>query len=117
MSDIPRNPFAGKTLAITYMGNNAALYNRAVSRFYENYEDLADKIVNLLKEDSYDDARILVHSIKGLSRTLGMTYLGDASEVLQYAIESKSNITSALEEFTVCLEEVFAARPLKYSNT
>jgi HPt (histidine-containing phosphotransfer) domain-containing protein len=57
-----------------------------VEKFKTNYANTVDHLTELLEEKNYDEARRLVHSVKGLGGTLGMLDVMESSSELEKAI-------------------------------
>ena len=94
LSRIREDPYAGKDQAIENLGGNSALYEKHLHKFKKNYKAACDTLTSHLDSGETDKARILVHSIKGLAGTLGLTYLARSAEVLE------SSITDGAQELS-----------------
>lgn len=103
-------PFSGRDKAIKNMGGMVWLYEKHLAKFMSAYADSPLNIRNFLIEGELQEARILAHSIKGLSATLGMDRLSKASAALELAIINRScNIEILLLNYEVCLNEILDA--------
>lgn len=106
------DPFSGREKAIKNMGGMVWLYEKHLAKFMSAYADSPLNIRNFLIEGNLQEARILIHSIKGLSATLGMERLSKASGSLELAIINCShNIEILLINYEICLNEIIDAQP------
>lgn len=96
-----KDPLAGREDAIRNMGGLESIYNKHVTQFKANYANTAESISALLKEKKYEEARRLVHSVKGLGGTLGMLYVMESSSELEKAILKGEgyDLSAELENF------------------
>jgi polar amino acid transport system substrate-binding protein len=69
--------------------NNARLYMSVLNKFYLNHQDAAQKIRYCLDTNERQNARRLIHTIKGLSGSIGAMQLQQYSENLENAISDK----------------------------
>lgn len=81
-----KDPFAGREDAIKNLGGLETIYYKHVEKFKTNYANTVDHLTELLEEKNYDEARRLVHSVKGLGGTLGMLDVMESSSELEKAI-------------------------------
>lgn len=105
------DPFSGRKEAIKNLGGIESIYYKHVEKFKVNYAKSTEHVISLLEDQNPEEARRLVHSIKGLGGTLGMLNLQDASAALEKAIMKGSdyNLTVELEDFDRELKAVIAA--------
>ncbi len=64
-------------IGLKYLNGNISLYLNILNNFFKRYKDL--ELINLRKEELYNT----IHSIKGLSSTLGMTHLEQITTQIQ----------------------------------
>lgn len=94
-------------VALTHLGGSKPLFDTLISGFYNQYRHVDEDIKKLLETGNQEDARLLAHSIKGLSGNLGATELIEKSRVLEVAIEVDLDTkTSDLKAFSKALKEV-----------
>ena len=82
------HPVIDRDAAIRNMGGMVWLYEKHLSRFRDTYSDSPERVMNLLNNEKKEEARILIHSVKGLSGTLGLIQLYYAASILDRAIIS-----------------------------
>jgi len=93
--------------ALAHLGGSRSLFDTLISGFYNQYNHVDEDIKKLLETGNQEDARLLAHSIKGLSGNLGATELIEKSKALEVAIEENFDTrTSDLKAFSKALKEV-----------
>lgn len=95
------DPFADRDEAIKNLGGLESIYYKHVEKFKANYAGSTEQITSFLKKNDFEEAARLAHSIKGLSGTLGMPGLMEASAELEKAIQRGEdyNLNIELEHF------------------
>ena len=78
----PNTPSIDIVVGIKHCNNNQALYLKVLSSFVKRYQSIE---LNEIKND--ERARTL-HSLKGLTATLGMTTLSKITSDLEYSFEN-----------------------------
>ena len=58
-------------LGMMYHGQELGLYKKMLRRFYENYLHFIEEWTTQLTEQHYDDSKRMLHTIKGLSGSIG----------------------------------------------
>ena len=89
--------------------DNLDLFNRMIIKFKETYTKSDEEIAMLIIQENYDDARIIVHSIKGVARNLGIFKLALVAEKLEKLLLDRAKnelLMSCLVEFNNTLVEV-----------
>ena len=80
-----------------------------IIKFKETYTKSDEEIAMLIIQENYDDARIIVHSIKGVARNLGIFKLALVAEKLEKLLLDRAKnelLMSCLVEFNNTLVEV-----------
>lgn len=96
-----KDPLIGKEKAISDLAGRPDLYEKYFSRFVENYSNSYFDIVSLIKDGQFNEAMRLSHSIKGLSRTLGLLPLGDAAELLELSLKENQEPDKINKSLTI----------------
>lgn len=86
-------PADGRDEAIKNLGGMVWLYEKHLLKFKTKYSDSAAITREHLSNGNTDDARILIHSIKGLAGTLGLRRLYYAASDLEQAIKTSDTST------------------------
>ncbi len=93
--------------ALAHLGGSKALFDTLINGFYNQYRHVDKDIKKLLETGNQEDARLLAHSIKGLSGNLGATELVEKSKALEVAIEADLDTrASDLKAFSKALKDV-----------
>ncbi len=99
-------PLCEKETAIKNLGGMVWLYEKHLSKFKNTYADSAVKTRDYLIQGNTGDARILIHSVKGLAGTLGLRQLYyAASELEQAIIKSDPSLNTFLMLYDKYLKE------------
>ncbi len=86
---------------LSRLGGNRELYLNLLRKFAESNKNMLDEISASLTVGDDEKARRLVHTIKGLSGTLGAKLLFSAAEVLDRALKEKnSNLDKPIKDFS-----------------
>lgn len=81
-----------KELAVKNLGKNEELWEKTVKRFYSKYDTMYEEVEEMIKENNFDDLLNYIHTLKGLSGTIGATVLAEEA----YAMEQKLKQNRAL---------------------
>lgn len=86
LSQLPHLPGINFNLGLAHSGGSVVLLLRLLKRFRDNHgRDFAGQLARIRDAgDAAGEARLL-HSLKGLARTLGASDLGEAAEALERA--------------------------------
>ena len=104
-----RYSFVDEVEVLERLNDNLDLFNRMIIKFKETYTKSDEEIAMLIIQENYDDARIIVHSIKGVARNLGIFKLALVAEKLEKLlldIAKNELLMSCLVEFNNTLVEV-----------
>jgi len=100
-------PILDRQAAINNLGGLVWLYEKHLSKFKTTYTDSAEIIRENLIQGKTDEARRLIHSVKGLSGTLGLRQLYYVSSLLEKAvINSDPSTYELLELYNLCLQRI-----------
>ena len=104
-----RYSFVDEVEVLERLNDNLDLFNRMIIKFKETYTKSDEEIAMLIIQENYDDARIIVHSIKGVARNLGIFKLAFVAENLEkflIYISKNELLIIFLVEFNNTLVEV-----------
>ncbi|MDF1616486.1 Hpt domain-containing protein [Petrocella sp. FN5] len=94
-------------VALTHLGGSMSLFETLISGFYNQYSHVDEDIKKLLDAGKQEEARLLAHSIKGLSGNLGASELVGKAKALEISIEADLDTrTRDLKDFSIALKEV-----------
>ncbi|MGB5685969.1 MAG: Hpt domain-containing protein [Candidatus Electrothrix sp.] len=103
---LPRSlPCLDIQAGIKQLEGNKELYIKLLRKFAECNHDLAEKVAERLATNEEKKARILAHSTKGVSGSIGATELYLASAALEIAI-TQGKTENALQDFATILKTV-----------
>ncbi|CAA6820816.1 MAG: SENSORY TRANSDUCTION HISTIDINE KINASE [uncultured Sulfurovum sp.] len=77
---LPNSPYIDTQLGLKYLNGNRKLYSKVLNSFFTRYKDLE---ISTLTENELKNT---MHTIKGLSATLGMKELSTLAETLNESI-------------------------------
>ena len=104
-----RYSFVDEVEVLERLNDNLDLFNRMIIKFKETYTKSDEEIAMLIIQENYDDARIIVHSIKGVARNLGIFKLALVAEKLEKLLLERAKnelLMSCLVEFNNTLVDV-----------
>ncbi len=104
-----RYSFVDEVEVLERLNDNLDLFNRMIIKFKETYTKSDEEIAMLIIQENYDDARIIVHSIKGVARNLGIFKLALVAEKLEKLLLDRAKnelLMSCLVEFNNTLVDV-----------
>ncbi len=104
-----RYSFVDEVEVLERLNDNLDLFNRMIIKFKETYTKSDEEVAMLIIQENYDDARIIVHSIKGVARNLGIFKLALVAEKLEKLLLDRAKnelLMSCLVEFNNTLVEV-----------
>ncbi|SFR14611.1 hybrid sensor histidine kinase/response regulator [Desulfoscipio geothermicus] len=101
---------------IRRLGGNKRKYREIMKQFISNHSEDANKLEYLLSINDLTEAKILVHTIKGIANNIGAIGLKDASVTLEQVIlnNDQNQLDQAMHDFKVNLQAlcVFATTQL-----
>lgn len=95
IKELPTSDYIDIDLGLKYLNGNKQLYLKVLNSFLTRYKDLN------LKELTEDELKSTLHTLKGLSATLGMVELSTLAKSLHEKYE-----TSLLSKFTEVLKMI-----------
>ena len=82
--------------AIARLGGNAQLYREVLASYLQELKSQPDQVDALLKSGDQVGATRLLHTLKGLSATVGATYLAAVTKAMEQALKNNAG-TEELE--------------------
>ncbi|MDH2432256.1 response regulator [Pokkaliibacter sp. MBI-7] len=83
--------------AIAYMGGDRALYLRVLQRVAESHKQTCDELKQAYQQQDWSQLGLLLHTLKGLSGTIGAGALAELSQRLELQA-GKQQLWSATEQ-------------------
>ncbi len=68
---------------------NEDLYYRIIMKFYDNNQNIVSVVKSTLESREFEDARRLVHTIKGVSGNIGAKSLSVVAQNLEYSVRDR----------------------------
>ena len=97
------------------VGSNRKLFNKLLNEFHQDHHNDLQRLQQAFDNDQLDDAKLIIHTIKGVSGNIGAQKLQQHSEELEQSIQSNSAITEALshfsQSFTALMTELTPSNP------
>ncbi|NEX20238.1 PAS domain S-box protein [Thiorhodococcus mannitoliphagus] len=82
--------------ALRRMGRDWALLRRSLDGFARDFADSAADLDSHIAQGRWAEARRLIHTLKGIAKTIGATPLHEASEQLEVELEAEHSDSRAL---------------------
>lgn len=76
--------------ALERLGNSDMLYGKLIEGFINKYEHVILEYQQLTQRESFEEARRLAHSLKGLTANIGANHLSAISKELEYAYRDQT---------------------------
>jgi CheY-like chemotaxis protein/anti-sigma regulatory factor (Ser/Thr protein kinase) len=96
--------------AMRRLGGNRELLDRVYAEFCEHYGNAAADIASFGPERA-DEARRLVHTVKGVAGNIGAKRVFQAAHVLENALHAGDDVTTPLAAFADALAECVVVAP------
>jgi len=94
-------------VALNLIDGNEQIYLKVIDVFLDNQSHIVEEIEMLL-ENNINEARIPVHSCKGISKNIGSIQLFEVSESLEEAIISQNHesISNYFDQFKIIFSQL-----------
>ncbi|MFW5498830.1 MULTISPECIES: response regulator [unclassified Maridesulfovibrio] len=107
--DFPSIPGINVDQGLHRVRGNAKLYERLLVDFATNVKAKQDKLLTMISQRDYVDARAMAHSMKGVSGNLGIDNLHDFLQQIEALSQQEVNVEETLiREFKAELRRVAA---------
>lgn len=87
--DIPDIPGLSIANALKSMNNKRQLYLNVLEKFYHNNQNIVFEVKDAIDKQDYDTARRLIHTLKGVSGSIGADALHALTKVVESSILNK----------------------------
>ncbi|HQA19968.1 MAG TPA: response regulator [Bacilli bacterium] len=109
LSEHKKNNFQyiNQSVGLSTLCNNKKVYYRLLKRYYDEYHNVKDKINSLINKRNYQEIRMIVHKIKGISSNLGSNLLYEEALKLENQITlMPKNLNEQISNFLVLHDNV-----------
>lgn len=96
-------PILNYDFALNQLGGNEALLTKMLGKFESEFSDVATEITHLLNNNDIKNAKMKVHTVKGISGNLGLQALYDCSTKFDVELRTGEFSQDMLAEFTSLL--------------
>ena len=96
--EIPNIPGIDTKTALIRIGGNKSVYKKILEKFVSSQSSVPREIKAALQENNFEQAKLLVHSLKGVSGNIGANQLHQQTEHLETLIKQKAVSDTALEK-------------------
>jgi HPt (histidine-containing phosphotransfer) domain-containing protein len=111
-------PLLDIAFALSQLSGNAQLLNKMLKRFASEYENSAVSVSALIAQDNYAEAKIQIHTAKGITGNLGLIALFEHCKALELQIKEQEVDAEVLELYANLVRDTCAQiHALDYSNT
>ena len=94
--------------ATSQLGGNTALLTKMLGKFCNEFAEVPQKVILALAQNNHREAKLKVHTTKGLSGNLGLTALYESSKVLDQQIRDDSIDPSQIEDFERVMQQTIS---------
>lgn len=107
---------------ISQLSGNKELFLTLLGKFSDEYQNTVEKVNELVKQQAWSEARVLVHTIKGVAGNLGCNELHASCKVFEGELKQGVYETSSHVSFdyalTATIEMIAALQsPVEVENT
>jgi two-component system sensor histidine kinase/response regulator len=96
--EIPNIPRLETKVALDRMGGNISVYKKVLEKFMHSQSSVSGEIKAALEENNIEQAKLLIHSLKGVSGNIGASCLYQQTEHLETLIKQQAVTDTALDE-------------------
>ncbi|NMH59544.1 Hpt domain-containing protein [Alteromonas ponticola] len=89
----------------TQLSGNKRLLLTLLQKFTDEYRQTEQKLNTAFKNEDWESARVLVHTLKGVTGNLGINALHDECKQIEDSLKLKSEIPSNYAQFLSILRE------------
>lgn len=108
--ELPRFIYINTKIGLAHMAENKKLYIKILGDFLKNYKNIADKLQLLLHSD-IAEAKMIIHTLKGLSANIGAMALHEKTKDLEGSLRLEE-LQQLEEELECVIGELEAHRQL-----
>lgn len=91
--------------AISQLGGNTELLQRMLGKFKDEFANVPAEVESLLAQNDLKEAKLKVHTTKGLAGNLGLVALYECSKLLDQQIRDEQVSDETLEKFSSLMRD------------
>ena len=96
--------------AIARIGGNISVYKKVLEKFLNSQSSVVGEIKEAINSNHLEQAKLLVHSLKGVAGNIGATKLHKVAEAVEVLLEqgkaNESNLEDLDKELTIMLDAI-----------
>lgn len=96
------------TFGINQLSGNKSLLFTLLQRFSDEYAQSDAKLQSHFAEGEWDQARVFIHTLKGVAGNLGLVALHEQSKHAEIALKNNAAIPTSYDEFVATLDATLA---------
>ena len=89
---------------LSQLSGNEALLIKLLGKIRTEYSDCQTRLTNMFANHQWEDAKVLVHTLKGVSGNLGCTALHKATEVVDEELKFSSQEPASISRLYTALD-------------
>ncbi|MCW8107710.1 Hpt domain-containing protein [Alteromonas ponticola] len=90
------------------LSGNKSLLLTLLNKFADEYRDTEHKLNNIIESEDWESARILVHTLKGVTGNLGINALHEECKEIEGFLKDNSTLPPSYPQFLSILRETLA---------
>lgn len=98
-------PLVDVDFATAQLGGNVELLSKMLGKFCGEFCSTPQQVIDALAQNNHNDAKLKVHTTKGLSGNLGLKALYECSKILDQQIREEAIDPLQLEAFSTVMQD------------
>lgn len=101
-------PLIDLKFGLSQLSGNRELLIKLLIKFRDQYCDLPEKLIIMINANDRESARLLIHTLKGVSGNLGLKRLHSSAREAELVITNIPPNSTKLDEFNAILSETIS---------
>ncbi|MBF7072461.1 Hpt domain-containing protein [Glaciecola sp. MH2013] len=101
-------PLLNFDFALNQLGGNESLLSKMLGKFVTEFEHCASEVANFCEHGDYKNAKMKVHTVKGISGNLGLQALYECATKFDAELRNEEFTPSVFEEFSALIIDTCA---------
>jgi HPt (histidine-containing phosphotransfer) domain-containing protein len=97
-------PILNYEFALNQLGGNEALLNKMLGKFLTEFENISAEIVSFIQANDIKKAKMLVHTVKGISGNIGLQALYDCATRFDTELRTGMPNQAIIDEFSKIID-------------